>query len=107
MVRVLVMREVKYINSFGDETIVQECSRRECLDIVDDFVRDYRDGYYCDYMSAYIEYEDGSYFYLFDGDWSGVYRKQHIKGIIIDYYSKWLVYGPYRMDDDNVMPELI
>lgn len=102
------MREVIYENPFGLMT-VEECSRRELVEEIDDCLRDFRDGYIWDDFYAWVEYSDGSYFSIEDGyPQSGRFLKINIKGIIIDEFGVcYRVYGNYRMYDDNMNIELV
>ena len=101
------MREVVYDNPFG-QTVVWECSRRELLWSVEEQVRNFIDGYGADDDgSIWIEYDDGSYFYLSGFDCDGRFKKQHIKGIIMADAAGYSVYGDYRMCDDNMNIELV
>lgn len=102
------MREVIYDNPFG-MTIVEECSRRELVDEIDECLRDFRDGYIWDDFYAWVEYVDGSHFYIEDGcPEDGRFLKINIKGILIDEFgATYRVYGGYRMYDDNMNIELV
>ena len=103
-----MIREVTYPNSFGDMTIVEECSRKELVEEIDDCLRDYRDGYNWGDFYVWVEYTDGSYFSFMEGDMDGRFLKTNIKGIIIDEFGAcYRVYGDYRMYDDNMLVELV
>ena len=101
-----MIRTVTYPNPFG-ETIVEERSRKDLVETVSDAIEDARNGYYWDDCGIWVEYDDGGYFSYIDGDMDGSFRKQHIKGIVIDNGSTSEVYGDYRMADDNMLVELV
>lgn len=100
------MNTVVYQNPFG-ETIVEECSRKELVEEAASAVADARAGYYWDDCSIWIDYDDGTYFSYIEGDMDGDFKKQHIKGIVIDNGSTYEVYGDYGMVDDNMLVELV
>lgn len=101
-----MIREVEYQNPFGI-TYVEECTRKELLESISYAVDDARSGYYWDDYSIWVEYDDGSYFSYIEGDMDGVFRKQHIKGIIVSNGSTYEVFGQYKMVDDNMLVELV
>lgn len=105
---VVGVRTVTYDNPFG-QTIVEECSRRELVEEIDECLRDFRDGYIWDDFYAWVEYSDGSYFSIEEGcPHEGRFLKINIKGIIIDECgAEYRVYGNYRMYDDNMNVELV
>ena len=99
----------EYPNEMDGVTYVCECSRKELVDEIDDCLRDCRDGYVWDDFYAWVEYFDGSYFYIEDGyPQDGRFVKINIKGIIIDEFdAEYRVYGDYRMYDGNMNIELV
>lgn len=100
------VREVVYDNPFG-QTIVEEYSRRELIEEIDDCLRDFRDGYIWDDYSIWVEYSNGGWFSYMEGDIEGRFLKTNITGIIISNGSTYEVYGDYRMYDENMNIELV
>ena len=98
----------EFENAEGGITCVEEYSRKEMLGRVDDLLDLLDTPNYID-DTVWIEYDDGSFFYLdaYYGVVEGSFKRQHIKGIIIDNGSTYEVYGKYRLTDGNMLVELV
>lgn len=85
-----IMENLKEVKKFIDDAYI---NNREYLD---------------DDSSLYVEYKDGSHYYLHGADEEGAYKKTGIKTVIEDNPCTYTVYGDYELvkvdeneDDEN------
>ena len=97
-----------YINEHGDEFIVEECTRKEFVQIVAWAVEDiyWANKCGCDPdpdTSIWVEYKDGSVFSWNDFCGAeGKWRKTNIVWGLVSNGSTWQVFGEYEMDGNGI-----
>lgn len=87
-----------------NEQIIEDCTLKEIKEIImQDFIENR--GYLSEDESLYIEYKDGSYYYLCSDGEDGKFKKTGIKKVVIDNAETYQIYGhcDMRIMNDGVV----
>lgn len=95
-----------YRDEFGDEVTVEEMTRKEAIEYVEDWIGNIECVPYSTDLYIWVEYNDGSFYKNYDGDVEGVFKKRNIRGVILDDGYEYYVYGEYTVDE-NLIATLI
>jgi len=85
-----------------NEIIIEECNRKEALQIAEDIISSNFTG---SDLFVSIEYNDGSVYTNYEGCEEGSFRKTNIRGIMIDNSATFQIFGSYEVVDS--IPVLI
>ena len=90
---------------FGDEIEVAKLTRSEAIEQVEYWIDQIEQSEYSTDLYIWVEYKDGTNYSNYDGDISGRFHRNNIKGIIMDDGYMYYIYGKYEIRAD--IPELI
>lgn len=100
------MKVKTYQREYG-EVIVEECTRKEFVELAGEFVDNAE---WCDSLgiavddSLYIDYKDGSNFSYFDYlGFAGMFKTSRISFGVISNSATYQVFGKYTVNEDMVV----
>lgn len=95
------------IKDFDMKSIVYETKRqKDILDVLDEMLENaelFGWAYIFENDSFYIEYTDGSTYYVGESEEDGVYKKRGISRIIYSNANDTWVYGPYEVNEYGIV----